>query len=105
MKTKEKSRTCKIIEEDGYRLLKITETIGTRDPKKVTIYYKLENNPNARNAWRLIKLIHSDEKPVVYDVNLFGRYPSCDCLGNTSHGHCKHIESLQCLDNNGKLKK
>lgn len=39
----------------------------------------------------------------VYAVNVGGAEESCDCRGSTSHGHCKHRDSIRKLIAERKL--
>jgi hypothetical protein len=35
---------------------------------------------------------------VIYHVNIDDEgHDSCDCLGHTQHGHCKHVEAIRAL--------
>src|SRR5215471_19160788 len=38
-----------------------------------------------------------------YAVCLSGPDSTCDCKGHTSHGHCKHVESLLALQQRRRL--
>jgi hypothetical protein len=38
-----------------------------------------------------------------YHVNLDGERSSCECLGFTKHGHCKHVEGLTVLRQRGLI--
>lgn len=101
MPATKKQRSCKLVREDGFDIIVITETTGTR---KKTDYYRLEKNLNAPGAWRLHKLTH-EEQPVMYDVLLDGERSTCDCIGHEQYRHCKHCESLLALAAAGKLPK
>jgi hypothetical protein len=53
-------------------------------------------------AFSVTKLEAADEVPV-YHVLLDGRRSSCDCLGHQRHGHCKHLDALCMLVEQGQL--
>ncbi len=54
-------------------------------------------------AFALTKLVRASEG-VTYHVLLDGpRHSSCDCLGFTAHGHCKHMASVRLLLESGQL--
>ncbi len=100
MATKSLSRSAKLIDDDDMGLLlRITEHFPRKED--IVTWYQLARNPNDSNAWHLLKLVHSDEEPVGYDVHL--RDQTCDCMGGTQHGSCKHLESLTALREAGKL--
>lgn len=86
--------------QSGLLILRITETKGTKQTRN---YYRVEKNPNSKHAFRLHKLVHSDEEPVVYDVMLYGSNAGCDCRGFESHNHCKHFDSINALREDGEL--
>lgn len=93
-------RSVKLVQDDDLGLvLRITEHFP-RKGDSVT-WYQVARNPNDGEAWHLLKLVHSDEEPVGYDVHL--RDQTCDCIGGTQHGSCKHLESLTALKEAGKL--
>lgn len=100
MTTKSKSRTAKVIHDDDLGLLlRITECFPRKE--SIVTWYQLARNPNDRDAWHCLKLVHSDEAPVGYDVHL--RDKTCDCKGGTAHGHCRHLEALLALREQSKL--
>lgn len=86
--------------ETGVLLLQLTEVRGTRRTKT---YYRVEKNPNSSKAFRLCKLVHSDEEPMLYDVKVSGRDAGCDCMGYSQHGHCKHFDHVKALVEDGEL--
>jgi hypothetical protein len=51
-------------------------------------------------AFRLTKVLGEHD---AYHVNLNGRLSLCDCEGNLTHGHCKHVEGLTALRNAGRI--
>lgn len=87
--------------ESNADVLTITERRGD---KATCTHYRLERNPNAKHAWRLHKLVFSDEGPTVYDVDVSGQWPTCDCLGFLAHNRCKHTLSLLALLKHGRLR-
>ena len=100
MATKSKSRSCKLIQDDDLGLLlRITEHFARKED--IVTWYQLARNPADPKAWHCLKLVHSDETPVGYDVHLGDK--TCDCKGCTAHGHCKHLETLLALKEAGKL--
>lgn len=100
-------RTCKLIRDDesGADILAITQSRIVRGVEvKSRDFYRVENNPNARWAFRLHKLVHEGEDPTVYDVLIDGDNSSCDCIGFTQYGRpCKHITSVSALIEARKL--
>src|SRR5437868_2184249 len=52
-------------------------------------------------AFQVEKIFDPEQK--VYRVLLDGIRSSCECLGFTHHGHCRHVESLTVLRQAGKL--
>ncbi len=100
MATKHKHRTCFLVDDDDLGLLlRITERFPRKEDQ--VTWYQLARNPNDNQAWNLLKLVHSDEDWVGYDVHLQDK--TCDCMGGTAHGHCKHLEALLTLREEGKL--
>jgi len=94
-------RFCKIVHNPsgyGYDVLVIRQP----RPKSVDLvdYYAVEAFPSYMGE-RGIELTKRDG--TVYHVNLSGSDSTCDCKGFTSHGHCKHVESLLALQQRGKL--
>jgi hypothetical protein len=53
------------------------------------------------SAFEVTKILAADD--ATYHVNLDGDRSSCDCLGFTHHGHCKHAAGLVALKRAGKL--
>ena len=94
------NRTVMLIDDtDMGLLLKITEKFPRKEDQ--VTWYQLARNPNDSQAWNCLKLVHSDEEPVGYDVHLGDK--TCDCKGGTAHGHCRHLEALLALKEAGKL--
>ena len=52
-------------------------------------------------AFEVTKMFEADD--AVYRVNLDGDRSSCDCLGFSHHGRCKHVSGLSVLRQAGKL--
>ncbi len=105
MPTKMK-QTGRITEdEDLGTVLVISTTETTREGERTRReYYLLQPNPNSPHAFRIMKLVHSDEpQDVVYDVMLRGEHKGCDCPGHLQHSHCKHLNALLALRRAGKL--
>jgi hypothetical protein len=87
----------------GCTLLTITSP-GKRKDEVLTTVYVLQSNPNGEGlAYRLVKLLPTGaEAGETYDVLLTiadDDLPDdrCDCKGNTSAGHCKHVMALRKL--------
>jgi hypothetical protein len=87
----------------GCTLLTITSP-GKRKGEVLTTAYVLASNPNGEGlAYRLTKLTATGALAgEVYDVLLTiadDELPDdrCDCKGNTSAGHCKHVQALRKL--------
>lgn len=97
-----KQRSCRLVHEDGLDILVIREV---KDRKEQTDYYRLERNRNAPAAFRLHKMVHSDEDEKVYDVLLDGDASHCDCIGFDQYGYCRHVESLLAIEAGEKLPK
>lgn len=92
-------------DEDLGTVLVISTTERTREGEQVRReYYLLQPNPNSPHAFRIQKLVHSDEEtPPVYDVLLRGRDKGCDCPGHLQWSRCKHLSCLLALRKAGKL--
>ncbi len=101
-------RTCRLTRDGDQVILQVTEVKGRKTTRD---FYRVEVNPNAPKCYRLHKLVHSDESPVVYDVDLRGK--TCDCAwGTYREGReggeevpkfCRHIDGLLTLTEAGKL--
>jgi hypothetical protein len=98
-------RTVRILEQpatddpQGYFAVRITE--GQRQDT----YLVHSVPPDFGEGFSFEKLDAAADFATVeeYDVNLMGAESSCTCKGNTYHGHCRHVESLQALDHAGYL--
>jgi hypothetical protein len=98
---KKPARFCKIVRNPsgwGYDVLVIRQP----RPKSADLLdtYTVEAFPSQMGE-RGIELTKGDG--TVYHVNLSGTDSTCDCKGFTSHGHCKHCESLLALHQRGQL--
>lgn len=100
MATKSKHRTVKLVDDDDMGLLlRITEHFPRKE--SIVSWYQLARNPADPRAWHCLKLVHSDEAPVGYDVHLGDK--TCDCRGGEAHSHCRHLEALLALKEQGLL--
>ena len=95
------ARFCKMVRNPsgfGYDVLVIRQ----ERPKSADLLdaYAVEAFPSHMGE-RGIELTKGDG--TAYHVNLSGADSTCDCKGFTSHGHCKHVESLLALQQRGKL--
>jgi len=91
------ARFCRIGREQGGDFL-VIKTVRPRSPEVFDLY-KVE--PVAADYGRGL-ILHKPDGTSYY-VNLSGPDSTCDCKGHTSHGHCKHVESLLALAAAGKL--
>jgi hypothetical protein len=74
-----------------------------RDPEH---YYLVTALPSDfGRAYRLCPLFDAMlREQRTYDVLLWGKKSSCDCLGFLRHGHCKHLDALRDLCRRHKLR-
>ncbi len=100
-------QTGRITEDEELgTVLVISTTETTREGERTRReYYILQANPNSGDAFRIMKIVHSDAEvpPPVYDILLRGRDKGCDCPGHLQHGHCKHWSAISALRKAGKL--
>jgi hypothetical protein len=76
--------------------------VTIRDERgKDTDYHVCPIPSDFGTAYEVTKMFEADD--AVYHVNLDGQRSSCDCLGFTHHGHCKHVSGLTALRRAGKL--
>lgn len=107
-------RKCSLRTEDGQTVLSMT--VITRGPKigerREVWRYRLQSlDAGAGLAFRLTKLDHLEpDEPDHYDILIDADHAadphgphSCECKGFLRWAHCKHLESLCALIENGVL--
>ena len=93
------TRTCRLTTTHaGTVALVIRQQQGKQAPQ--TDVYYLEPIVSQTSGRGLLLHKHDGTS---YAVLLSGPDSECDCKGFTSHGHCKHVESLLALQQVGKL--
>jgi hypothetical protein len=88
--------------EHGYGVLRITETAGSKTT--VDEYFVLPIPTDFGMAYEVTKLVPGKGADTRYHVNLGEEGEAqCECKGFLSHGHCRHLSSLQALRLAGRL--
>jgi hypothetical protein len=105
MTTKAKERSIKLLSWDADRragVLQITEG------GKVDLYHVARTDSDFGNAFEVDKVeMDSSVGDYVsianYDVLIDGRRSTCDCLGFSRFGYCRHIQGLAVLIAKGRI--
>src|SRR4051812_37840800 len=94
---KKPARFCRLLTTDGKAVLVIRQA----RPRSADLVDAYTLEPIPSDFGRGLLLHKHDGQS--YAVNLSGPDSTCDCPGFTSHGHCKHCESLLALQQAGRL--
>src|SRR3954470_1098735 len=94
---KKPERFCKLVRQ-GNDVVLIIRQVRPRAGDTIDAY-TLEPIPSDHGRGLLL---HKQDG-TSYALLLSGPDSECDCKGFESHGHCKHVESLNALQAAGKL--
>lgn len=98
---RKQARFCRLVRQGAGWLLTI-RTVRPRAGDQIDTYTVSEFSSDLGRGFRLVKA-----DGTVYSACLGATAADtvCDCKGNASHGHCKHVEALGQLATTGRLAK
>ena len=89
----------------GMRLLCGGAALELREGKVRTLFLLSAIPSDWGSAFRLTKVTHHQrgDGDDEYSVNIDGEGGTCECMGFSRHGHCRHVEALVTLAKAGRL--